>query len=95
MPVIVGVAIVQVCSISGGATISPKRERGRGVGIDVHRIGVLERRRPVPDHRLVDRVGRERRPAVAHRLADQRLEPVVERAIGHVLVTLPLAAAQG
>ena len=32
MPVIRGVAIVQVCSISGGATISPKRERAAASG---------------------------------------------------------------
>ena len=32
MPVIRGVAIVHVCSISGGATISPKRDRAAASG---------------------------------------------------------------
>ena len=32
MPVIFGVAIVQVCSISGGATISPKRDAAAASG---------------------------------------------------------------
>ena len=92
MPVIRGVAIVQVWSISGGATISPKRDRCRGLGIGVHRVRILERRRPVPDHRLVHRVRPGVRARSADRPADQRLQPVVERRLGHILghdISLP------
>ena len=42
----------------------------------------------MPDHGLVDRVGGDRRAAPAHRLADQRLQLLLERVVAHVAVPL-------
>ena len=63
MPVIIGVGIVQVWSISGGATISRTGTPPPPLGVGVDGVGVLEGGRPVPDHRLVHRVGGDGAPS--------------------------------
>ena len=81
--------MVHVWSMSGGATIPPNRESGGRVGVDVDGVGVGERGGPVADHRLVHRIGGDGRPAPADRLADQRLQLLLQCLVAHVALPFP------
>ena len=83
IPVIRGVAIVHVCNISGGATISPKRERAAASG-SVY-TG-FRSSNAAAQCRIIGRFtgsGASLGPGVADRLADERAEPVVKGPLRH------------